>query len=159
MEKLRTIGNTVVFRCRYFHIKVRDMTIVLLLLLFASIALIQCQSSGYIDEIAALEDTCVFPKRNLHALQDLLERSDLCSERWFVDCDDYIHRLQQQNDRLETMKGSRSQELYGVQKAVVEALTTFYKEQSDMNLQQLQDTVERYQKQYQGICKGEGNYE
>lgn len=156
MEKLKRAWSTVIMQTQYFKITVREVIVALVMILVLSFTLVRCEDNGYLQRVEALEDTCTFSNRNISALHDLLERSDLCSERWFEDYQDYMDRLIEQNEILETMDTKRAKEIYPIQVKLVNVLKNFYDNQSEGTLKDLQKQVEKYHDYHKGICKGEG---
>lgn len=155
MERLQKIWRATLFECAYFKITTREIGVIIVLLILLLFALVRCEDTERTKKIEALEDTCTFSKRNLHTLEDLLERSDICSERWFEDYRDYMHRIEEQNGLLETRTSKGSKGIYPLQVELLKALETFYEKQDETNLKELQEKVEKYQKYYGGLCKGE----
>ncbi|MFV0393969.1 MAG: hypothetical protein ACK5LC_06190 [Coprobacillaceae bacterium] len=156
MTRFKIVCNTVIFEYKRFNLKLRDVGVAIITIAILLFALVSCDNNGRMEMLEALEDTCTFSTRNLHSLEDLLERSDLCSDKWFKDFKDYINRIEEQNELLDTMKSKRAKEIYPLQVNLLEALNDFYENQDDKTLKTLKDKVESYQGYHQGLCKGEG---
>jgi|GEM_PF-1152251 len=159
MEKMKLLSGIVFFRYKNFKVTLRDVGIVVILLLLL-FSLVKCRRKDSTDvslkKAEAIQETCSFSKHNLNALQVLLERSDLCSEQWFNDYQDYMSRLKEQNELLKPMESKSAKEIYSVQLKLLEALENFYNQQNETHLNQLKEKVEAYQEMYHGLCKGEG---
>ena len=148
--------NKIIFKCKYFKVRVKEVIIVLALLLLLFLVLSSCEKQEIErkkDE--KIENTCVFSNENFNDFNRLLERADLCSEGWFKDLDAYITRLEEQNIRLEKKKGKQYKEVLKYQKAFYEDVKKFKEKQSIEAIDEVEKSFIKYKKYYETYCISE----
>lgn len=129
--------------------KFKVVLIIVLLLLLLLFLLKGCQREIEVKKEQAINDNCVIKKNNLEVINELLNRTDLCSIKWFHDLDDFIIRLKDQNTYLE----SKDKDLYLKQEDIIEQLELFKKDQSSEKVTELKKSVEDYLNNYLLTCK------
>ena len=143
----------IIFQCKYFKIRVRDLAIALVLLLLLFFGLKSCQHENTEKKKEEkIEDLCTMMNENLNDLDRLLSRADICSSKWFDDVEDYIMRLQDQNRILKEKKNKDAQEVLKLQTDIEKQLQKFKKDQKTKDVDDLQKTVKQYKKQYDNSC-------
>lgn len=95
---------------------------------------------------------CELSEINLINVDELLASGDLCSEPWFEELNNYITRLEIQNDELEKQEGT--QEIVKVQKKLIARLKAFKKKQNDTTIDKLEEVVTEYQEVSTTVCTG-----
>lgn len=141
------------FSLRQHPIKVKDVLLVFLLLL---LLLLLCQCSKGTNKPKspeeAVEDTCLFPKQTMKALDELLQRADFCSEVWFEDVASFRSELEQQTKALKKKSDSTSKALYQKQEVLLKAFKAFEKKQDEASLNALEKAFKAYQVQSKKGC-------
>lgn len=145
--------NKVLYQNKHFKIKVRDIIIVLAIILLLFLILKKCEN----DEVREMkeekiENICVLANENANDLNTLFSRADLCSDVWFGDLDDYIKRLEEQNQFLEKKNDEVSQNVYKDQQEILEALISFKDNQTEQTVTQLETLAKAYREGYVGRC-------
>jgi hypothetical protein len=153
---MKEFFNAIVFKNGHMTIRRREVVAMILIIILLFFGLKSCATkSEHLERLEMLEDECSFPRDNINRLFDLLERSDLCENAWFLDFDDYITRISNQNEDLVDMKSEKHQDIYDIQVKLLDAMENFRDEQSEENLTELQEVVTDYDDLYRNICKGE----
>ena len=93
---------------------------------------------------------CEIVKGNIASLDKLLDRSDLCSKKWFKDYKKYIKRLEEQNALNSKKENAHFKKK---QKELIKALQNFEKKQNKKTLAELEKKTKAYQKEYEESCK------
>jgi hypothetical protein len=153
---MKEFFNVIIFKYKRITIRRREISIVVIIMILLLFGLKSCTSnSERRQRLDMLENECTFSKDNVNRLYDLLERSDLCSDDWFSDYDDYITRISEENELLVDIESKNHQRLYEIQVKLLEAMKDFRSEQSEENITELQEVVSDYDALYRNICKGE----
>lgn len=147
--------NKVLYTCKYFKIRVRDIVILLMLLFLLFFVLKSCQQ----DEVEKkkeekIENICVFSGENVNDLYKLLSRADLCSDDWFQDLDAYVIRLDDQNLLLKKKEDKQSKKVYKLQIELLETLNEFKKNQDENTVNNLETSMKTYKSFYENCKKG-----
>lgn len=151
--------NKVLFRVKGKAVKVREL-VILIMILVLLLLLYRCENQKKEEDKKredAISDVCGVSKSNINELENLLSRSDLCSDDWYNDLEDYVSRLKDQNKVLKAKKGEKNENLYKLQNNIIEALESFVQQQDVKAVNKLQDKVKEYKKYYDKNCEGEGN--
>lgn len=147
--------NKVLYTCKYFKIRVRDIVILLMLLFLLFFVLKSCQQ----DEVEKkkeekIENICIFSGENVNDLYKLLSRADLCSDDWFRDLDAYVIRLEDQNLLLKKKEDKQSKKVYKLQIELLETLNEFKKNQDENTVNNLETSMKTYKSFYENCKKG-----
>lgn len=153
--------NRILFTCKYFKIRVREVLIALLVLILLFFGLNACQNNEVEKEKEKkkeekIENICTFTNENINILNQLMSRVDLCSEDWFKDLNDYITRLEDQNKYLEKKNKKEFETVLSYQKEFLKDLEGFKDNQDDTTIDKMEKSFKEYKKLYDGKCmKGE----
>lgn len=152
MREGKNMGK-IIYQCKYFKIRVRDLAIALVLLLLLFFGLKCCQHEKIEKKkVEKTEDLCTLMNENLNDLDRLLSRADICSSQWFDDVEDYITRLQDQNRILKEKDKQDAQEVLNLQTDIEKQLLKFKKYQKTKDVEDLQKAVRQYKRHYDNKC-------
>ncbi len=148
----------VLFRCRFFEVRVKEVLIVLLVLillffLFKSCSISEQEKQNQLKKEARVEDICPLTNNNISNFEQLLYRADLCSESWYRDLKNYIESLQNQNKYLEKSKKKNIKYIFKAQVSFLDYLYQFYEEKDDKSVEKLQKAYYSYVEAYTKVCK------
>lgn len=145
--------NKIIFTCKYFNIRVRELLLalfVLLLLIFGLKAYENNETEKKKQE--KIENICDFTNRNINDFNKLMSRADLCSKAWFKDLEAFITRIKDQNSHLLKKEKKKFKTVLKYQKEVFKDLKSFKKNQEDKNIDELKKSFKKYKKYYDGTC-------
>lgn len=145
----------ILFKCKYFTIRVREVAIIILLLILLFFGLRACQNNenGKKKE-DKISNICEFSKENINDFDRLMSRADLCSEGWIKDLGAYIDRLEDQEKYIKKKKDDTSyQKLLTYQKALVKDLKALEKNQDDKTIKDLEKSFKKYKTFYEDLCR------
>ncbi|TDW14692.1 hypothetical protein EDD63_1342 [Breznakia blatticola] len=151
---MREIWNKVLFTVKTKEVKVKHVVVVLLLLLLL-LLLQQCTSVKDDDQKKAdtIENVCELASINTDELQILLERSDLCSEKWYEDYEDYEDALVEQHKLLKKHEGKKQKQLYKKQEVLIKAVKEFKEKETEASVNALEKAYEEYRTYAKSVCK------
>ncbi|MEG0093934.1 MAG: hypothetical protein RR945_09315 [Erysipelotrichaceae bacterium] len=146
--------NKIIFSCKYFKIKVREVLIILLVLILLFFGLNSCQRRSELEKKKEekIENNCDFTNENINDFNKLMSRVDLCSEGWFKDLNAYITRIEDQNKYLKKKDKKEFQTVLKYQKELLKDLNIFKKDQKDKNIEGLEKSFKEYKDFYDGKC-------
>lgn len=151
--------NKIIFKCSYFTIRVREVAISAIVILLLFFVLKGCQEQDQEKKKTAqkkeeaLHEVCGYTSRNLKDLNDLLKRGDFCLDNWFEDLDDYIIRLEDQNNLLKKKSNSKDKKVYKLQVTLLNQLKNLKENQDESTIEKLEEIVEAYQVFSKQECK------
>ena len=139
--------NKILYQGKHVTVKIREVIIAIIIIIILLLVLCKC-SAKKADELnlklSAIERIEEFPKRNVNDIIELLNSADLCSERWYKDVDDYISRLEEQNELLKDKSSSEYKEVYEVQVKLLEKVKSFREKQDEKTIKELEEVVNEY---------------
>lgn len=157
--------NKVIFTCQYFTIRVKEIVIFLVLLILLLFCFKGCQQNKTamqlknqieketeIKKEEKIVNICDFTNENIKDLNTLLSRVDLCSEEWFKDYDDYIARIEDQNNYLKRKKEAEYKEVLDKQQEILSDLKKFKNKQNEKNMEELEKSITNYKNLYDEKC-------
>ena len=163
----------ILFQCQYFKVRVRDILIIMAVLVLLFFGLRGCQNVDDtlitqnpeipdIPEITEEEkeklieeklvNVCDFTKSNINDFYYLLERTDLCSEKWFKDLNLFIERIDEQNQWLQKKTDKNSKSVYKQQESWLREIRKFQEKQNSQNIESLEKNFQEYKKYYERTC-------
>lgn len=145
--------NKILFTCKYFNIRVREVLIALLVLILLLFGLKACQNNDTEKKKEVkIENICGFTNENINDFNKLMSRADLCSDGWFKDLDAYITRIEDQNTYLKKKDKKEFRTVLKYQKEFLKDLNIFKKNQKDKNIEKLEKSFKKYKDFYDGKC-------
>lgn len=147
--------NKILFRIKRFEVKVKHLLLLLLLLFLLFILFLCMNKQKKTNEKAniAVVDTCTISDTSMIKLEQLILRSDLCSEDWYQDLDIYMNSLKTEIKKLESKTGVKDKQLKVLKEAIYNALSNFKEKQGEKEIDQLQQAMNNYKTYYRKDCK------
>ena len=158
MKTIKELWNRELYGYKNKKIRVKNIIIIILIILLLLIVQ-RCahQESNNqkieAQKIEALKEPCQIIKLNLVDLEELLNRSDLCSEEWFKDYNNYLDRVKDQNRILKNEEDLISKELLILKIELQESLKEFYLKQDEATINDLKNKIEGYNNYYMINCE------
>ena len=148
----------VLFKCRFFEIRVREVLLILLVLIllffwFKSCSISEYEKQKQLKKEEKIENICPLTNNNIRDFEQLLSRADLCSEGWYQDLENYIEGLQDQNKYLEKRKKSNGKKILKAQTTFLKELNKFYDVKNIASIEKLQNAYDSYAETYEKNCK------
>lgn len=148
----------IIYEGKYIKIRIRDVVIWIILLLLFFFCMHGCEEhSLQAKKEDKIQDYCMIMKANANDLNELLKRSDLCSEAWFREYDAFTKRLIEQNALLEqeaeTTQAHNAMNVKEKQREVITAMETFKTQPSIQQVEQLETKVKAYSRYYHEQCE------
>lgn len=149
----------IIYEGKYIKIRIRDALIWITLLLLFFFCMRGCeQRSLQAKKEDKIQDHCLIMKANVNDLNELLKRSDLCSEAWFREYDAFMKRLIEQNALLKqeaetAQTQNNATEVREIQQEVITEMETFQNRPSMKQVEGLETAVKVYSRYYHEQCE------
>lgn len=143
----------IIFQYHRLKIRVRDVVLFMVLILLLFFCMKGCQNTEIKKKKEdKVNQPCVLMEENVHELNELLKRNDLCSDDWYRDLDDYRERLEEQNILLRKQTDKEDQTLLQLQENIGTALDALRKTPQGETIDELEKAVQEYQSNYRQRC-------
>lgn len=144
----------IIFQYHRLKIRVRDIVLIMVLILLLFFCMKGCQKAEIANKKEdKVNQHCVLMQENVHELNELLKRIDICSEDWYRDLDDYCERLNEQNRLLRKQMKKEDQTLLQLQENMVTALKALREAPQGETIDELEKAVQEYQSSYRQRCE------
>lgn len=143
----------IIFQYHRLKIRVRDIVLFMVLMLLLFFCMKGCQNAKIENKKEdKVNQPCVLMQENIHELNELLKRNDLCGDDWYRDLDDYRERLKEQNVLLRKQMKKEDQTLLPLQENIVTALKALREAPQAETIDELEKAVQEYQSSYRQRC-------
>ncbi len=131
---------------------------ILLLLIIFCVVFFSLQDTKSKQEIsqqqAKIENVETVLPQNIQSLTKLLNDSNICSEQWYQDVDDFILGLQEQNELLKKNDESKHQQLIFYHEQLITNLQAFKGNQTSQVIDDLENIFLEYIDYYKTVYGG-----